>query len=82
MRQQQQQQPTTRSYNMEQQLLNDETERHYIAYAVGYADGNTVGEDRRRNNFVSPEEQYLYNAGYESGLSDFPYYKDYGRFDD
>ena len=63
-------------------LLNSETERYYIAYAVGYADGNTAGEDRRRNNFPTPDEQYLYDAGYESGLSDFCYYKDYGMFDD
>lgn len=63
-------------------LLTSENEKHFIAYAVGYADGNTVGEDRRRNNFSTPEELYLYEAGYESGLNDYCYYKDNGMFDD
>ena len=64
------------------QLLNRENEKHFIAYAMGYADGNERGVDERKDIFPTPEEQYLYGAGYERGLNDFCYSMDYGMFED
>jgi len=64
------------------QLLNSENEKHFIAYAMGYSDGNAVGVDNRKDSFTTPEEQYLYDAGYERGVDDYCYLMDYGMFED
>jgi len=64
------------------QLLNSENEKHFIAYAMGYSDGNAVGVDNKKAVFTTPEEQYLYEKGYERGEDDYGYAMDYGMFED
>jgi len=64
------------------EILNSENEKNYIAYAMGYADGNAKGVDERKDIFYTPEEKYLYESGYERGLNDFCYCMDYGMFED
>ncbi len=64
------------------QILNRENEKYYIAYAMGYSDGNKEGINERSDTFNTPEEKYLYKAGYERGVTDYCYYMEYGRFED
>jgi hypothetical protein len=64
------------------QILNSENESYFVAFAMGYADGKGKGVDDGETNFNTPEEKYLYEAGYERGVSDFCYIMDYGMFED
>ncbi len=49
---------------------------------MGYSDGNKEGINERSDTFNTPEEKYLYKAGYERGVTDYCYYMEYGRFED
>ncbi len=49
------------------QLLNRENEKYYIAYAMGYSDGNKEGINERSDTFNTPEEKYLLQGRIRKG---------------
>ena len=44
-------------------------------YARGYYDGRSRGDTDMDKSWMTDEEQNIFNAGYDRGVSD--YYKDY-----